>query len=354
MNIPKSVTSIGSYAFQYCSSLTSVKIPDGVTSIGDWVFMSCSNLTSVTISNRVTFIGDYAFRNSGLQHVYYAGSKSKWINIGGDYAAVPSTAVIHFNSVKQVSLASAKITFPQKSYTYNGERQEPLPTVKLDGLTLIKDTEYTVKYSNNKAVGTATVTVTGKDDYTGKATATFKITKAANKITASSKYANYSTKSQKINLGASATGGTLTYKSSDDSVTVTKKGIVKIPAKFTGTVTITISANGNDNYKAAKNKSVKVIVLGTPTISSVTSGKANKMTAKWDKVSGASGYELQYVKTKKFAADSDTVTLKKTTKTISRLTAGKTYRVRVRAYKTLKSGETVYSAWSDVGTVKVQ
>ena len=59
--IPDSVTSIGAYAFQDCSRLTSVTIPNSVTSIGYGAFLGCSSLTSVTIPNSVTNIGDYAF-----------------------------------------------------------------------------------------------------------------------------------------------------------------------------------------------------------------------------------------------------------------------------------------------------
>ncbi|MDD5962078.1 MAG: leucine-rich repeat domain-containing protein, partial [Bacteroidales bacterium] len=65
-----SVTSIGNYAFVWCSELTSVTIPNSVTSIGKWAFQSCSSLTSVTIPNSVTSIGDYAFSYcSGLTSV---------------------------------------------------------------------------------------------------------------------------------------------------------------------------------------------------------------------------------------------------------------------------------------------
>ena len=59
--IPNSVTSIGDYAFYYCSSLTSVTIGNSVTSIGDHAFWGCEDLTSITIGNSVTSIGDNAF-----------------------------------------------------------------------------------------------------------------------------------------------------------------------------------------------------------------------------------------------------------------------------------------------------
>ncbi len=60
-SVSYSVTSIGDYAFEGCSGLTSITIPNSVTSIGDYAFMFCSGLTSVTIPNSVTSIGLYAF-----------------------------------------------------------------------------------------------------------------------------------------------------------------------------------------------------------------------------------------------------------------------------------------------------
>lgn len=46
--IPNSVTTIGSYAFRNCSSLTSVTIPNSVTTIDTYPFNGCSGLTSIT------------------------------------------------------------------------------------------------------------------------------------------------------------------------------------------------------------------------------------------------------------------------------------------------------------------
>ena len=58
-----SVTSIGTYAFEACTSLTSVNLPNSVTSIGVGVFINCQSLTSVNLPNSVTSIGTYAFGN---------------------------------------------------------------------------------------------------------------------------------------------------------------------------------------------------------------------------------------------------------------------------------------------------
>ena len=63
INIPNSVTRIGKGAFYLCSSLVSIKIPNSVTSIGNDAFSDCSSLTSITIPDSVTSIGYGAFSN---------------------------------------------------------------------------------------------------------------------------------------------------------------------------------------------------------------------------------------------------------------------------------------------------
>ena len=67
LTLPSSVTSIGEFAFRYCSGLTSLTIPSGVTSIGMSAFEYCSSLTSLTLPSSVNEIGIYAFHGcSGL------------------------------------------------------------------------------------------------------------------------------------------------------------------------------------------------------------------------------------------------------------------------------------------------
>lgn len=82
----------------------------------------------------------------------------------------------------------------------------------------------------------------------------------------------------------------------------------------------------------------------TPTLKALT-GK--KIKVSWTTNSKASGYKIQYSTSSTFASSKTITVTSKTTasKTISKLTAGKRYYVRIRAYKTV-SGVKYYSAWS--------
>ena len=58
------VTEIGAYAFEYCSSLTSIVIPNSVTKIGYYAFENCQSLTTITFSENINYVGYYAFSNT--------------------------------------------------------------------------------------------------------------------------------------------------------------------------------------------------------------------------------------------------------------------------------------------------
>ena len=51
LSLPKSITSIGNYAFEDCNNLSSITIPEGVTSIGNYAFRNCSGLTSIVVED---------------------------------------------------------------------------------------------------------------------------------------------------------------------------------------------------------------------------------------------------------------------------------------------------------------
>ena len=67
LNLPAGITEIGDGAFRGCSGLTSLNLPAGITEIGEDAFMGCRGLTSLNLPAGITKIGEEAFRGcSGL------------------------------------------------------------------------------------------------------------------------------------------------------------------------------------------------------------------------------------------------------------------------------------------------
>ena len=76
------IKEIGSFAFDGCSSLLEVSIPESVTMIKDAAFQGCKNLTSVLIPASVREIEIFAFNTLGtIKNIYYRGSENDWTNI---------------------------------------------------------------------------------------------------------------------------------------------------------------------------------------------------------------------------------------------------------------------------------
>ena len=102
----------------------------------------------------------------------------------GNYTGSVSKTYSIKNNFKKATISGIS----NKSYT--GKNITQSITVKYNGKTLKNGTDYTVSYSSNKNIGTATVKVTGKGSYAGTITKTFKINPAKQeiqKLTAKSK-----------------------------------------------------------------------------------------------------------------------------------------------------------------------
>ena len=78
---------------------------------------------------------------------------------------------------KSISSSDIMVYLYPNEFDYTGSAITPLPVLKDGSTTLLKDTNYTLGYSNNTNVGTATITITGKGNYAGSRTVTFKINK---------------------------------------------------------------------------------------------------------------------------------------------------------------------------------
>ena len=165
VTIPNSVTSIGQAAFYRCSGLTSVNytgtiaqwsnltfsngasnptyyshslningspvtnlvIPDSVTSIGDYAFVFCSGLTSVTIHNSVTSIGDSAFAYcSGMADITFEGQFPPAINDGA-FSGVPSNVAVTI-PCGTLALYAARLPnltiFVENAFTFTAQSED--------------------------------------------------------------------------------------------------------------------------------------------------------------------------------------------------------------------------------------
>jgi hypothetical protein len=97
----------------------------------------------------------------------------------------------------------------------------------------------------------------------------------------------------------------------------------------------------------------------TVTLSSLKSSKVKTLTAKWNKQTTVTGYQIQYSTSSNFS-NAKTVKVTKnstTSKTVTGLKSGKKYYVKIRTYKTLKvngKSKTVYSSWSKATSIKVR
>lgn len=145
----------------------------------------------------------------------------------------------------------------------------------------------------------------------------------------------------------------MTYSSDNKSVKVDKNGKVTIPKNYSGKAVITIKATGG-NLKAVTKK---VTITVNPAAVKLTSAKntaSNKTTIKWSKFSYVSGYEVQYSTNSNFKGAKSVKVNKASAsqQVISIFVKGKTYYVRVRAYKTY-SKTSIWGSWSAKKSVKI-
>ena len=255
---------------------------------------------------------------------------------------------------KDISSQGFTVTLSETEYTYDGKAKEPAVTVT-KGTEKLRGTDFTLKYENNINPGTAKAIVTGAGGYTGTVTKEFTIKEAKKKnidLTCKKVFTKkYGDKAFSLQAKA-VKGAKITYKTSDKKVAdVDKKGKVTIKGTGIATITIKATASGYDD------KSLKVTVKVSPSKASAPSLKTlrgRKLKVSWKKDSRATGYQVQYCASKAFKKGVKTITIsrnKTITRTISKLTKGKRYYVRVRAYKSVKVNkktQKLYGAWSSV------
>ena len=271
-------------AFKNNKTIKTVVIPDTVKYIDDESFYGCTALESVMFGNGVEEIGDYAFENcTSLSKVYIPVSVKK---IGAEAFGYTFGSELTLN--KNFSMTCAKDSAAEKYAKENGIPYDTYQ-VKIDELAVsgIKDKEYTGKpVTQNIVIKNGNVVLDEGTDYT--------VSYSAN------------TKVGTVEVTITGTGSYFGEIKSSFDILPAKQQIQKLETRFKG------------------------------------------FFIDWAQKGSATGYEIEYSTN----ADFKDSTVKKLTAnkpdtlTISGLTAGNKYYVRVRSYTNV--GENVYyGAWSD-------
>ena len=103
------------------------------------------------------------------------------------------------------------------------------------------------------------------------------------------------------------------------------------------------------------NRPVLTSVTNSAFLTSVTNSAFSVMTVKWTRTARATGYQIKYSTSKTFASDNGTVSAYGGTadsRRIADLKRGKTYYVKIRAYKVVGNA-LFWSEWSPTKTVRI-
>ncbi len=386
INIPDSVTSIDSCAFAYCSSLINIKISDRVMSIGDSAFLKCTSLKSINIPDSVTSIGDSAFSNcSKLNNIYFNSSAPKIAE--NSFSGTTATAKYTCDKTWTADVLQnygGNITWKA---THTGEeildKPAESPTCTKTGFT--KETHCSVcgvsisKREVVAALGHTVVidkpAVAPTYDKTGltagshcsvcKAVITkqkvvpMKLVAAPKKVKAQS--AGYA--SVRISWGkVSYATGYAVYRATSKKGTYkyigkTSKNYYTDAKRTTGTtyyykVRAYRTVNKANKYGAYSAIVYAKALPATPVLTAKNAG-SRKIKLSWKKISGAHGYEIYRATSKngKYALAKRVTSGSTLSFTNTRLTRGKTYYYKIRAYRTVKRSRK-YGAFSTVKYAK--
>lgn len=321
-----------------------------VTPINTVTYTGASHTPVLEVKNGSTTLIQGTDYNVTYDKNTNAGTATVILTGIGDYTGTKTTS---FRIVPK-NISGAAIS-DMAAQTYTGADIQPAVTVHLDNRTLMSGSDYMVEYSNNQNVGTATVKITGRGNYSGTVTSKFAITKESQTIKVTKNYQKpYGSKAFTVSVKRTKGDGALSYQSSNTKVaTVSASG--KVTIKGIGWAIITVTSNATANFNAANATITITVTPKKATISYLKSTSKKKLTVKWKKDTKASGYQVQYSINSKFKS-AKTVTIKKnktTAQTTKKLKSGKKYYVRVRAYKKFGKSK-IYGSWSKARSYKVK
>lgn len=256
----------------------------------------------------------------------------KWVPVYWSTAANPTYSQMHtawkIGSAKGINKAATYNLYVFfAKYTYTGGQWQETDRIE------------SVRYQfRSAALTTVKLTTPGLSGTSNSpAGIVFKWKKAAN-ASGYKIYRRTGNSSKWVNIATVSGSNTLVY--TDGSV---KSGTM---------YTYTVRAYKGSALSAYNKNGSRIVRLTAPVQYKPSSKASGKLTVRWKKAAGASGYQIQYAASRSMRG-SRTVSASALTRTLSGLKKGSTYYVRIRAYKKV-SGKTYYSTWSSVKNAKVR
>ena len=253
-SLPENATVIEPGAFSNCTNLVNLNIKENVTEIGDNAFADSKNLQNIYFYGNSPKLGNNIFKNVTAT-VYYPYTDKTWSldilrDYGGNITWVPWNPKT--GSPAKRSLALCDIRIAEQKYTYDGTEKTPEMIIMDGNYTLQKNTDYTVKCSNNINAGNAELEITGAGNYSGTYKAGFLIeqTEPSLKFDKKTIIVKYGTKPFLCALSEKTTDGTITYSSSNPKAVVVDPATGKVTIKGGGTAAIMAYAAKGTNYTA--------------------------------------------------------------------------------------------------------
>ena len=267
LTVPKGVTTITSRSFENIKDLKTINVENGVTKIEGYAFADNDSLTRVNLPSSITSVANTACK-------YYYEEKYSTCDIYIDkykgsipcYSNWGTTGTIYWKARDFKNTTDNTVVISDVAdQTYTGSLIAPNVTVTCNDVELVKDTDYTVSYSNNKNVGTATISITGIGDYTGTIKKNFNIVARGISDTTIGSIPNQTYTGNSISALPVITynGATLT-KGTDYTLTYSNNVNV-------GTGTVTIKGQGNFKGTTSKTFSISARAMSDTSVANVSS-----------------------------------------------------------------------------------
>ena len=352
--IPSAVKAIGDFAFFGCSSLKTVKMGNNVETIGQRAFERCNALENVNLSNKLKHIGDLFTFCKNLKRIIIPESVTS-IGWGAFSSTSLESVIIQKNvmsidghafktdSLKKITILNKNCDLQEDSIIssevtiYGYQNSTAWEYALENGYKFVPFCTNGHNYTNLKE-RKATTTQDGYRKGTC-ATCTFVENTVIPKVTSFSlsatsyiydgnvKTPSVTVKDSKGKTLKNGTDYTVSYASGRKSV---------------GQYAVKITLKGN--YSGSKTLTFNIVPPATSKIAVAQS--ANAIKAAWKAVSGATGYKVYLYNGSKLVK---AVLTKNTSYTFTSLSAGTTYKVYVKAYKTV-NGKNFWSASKSLST----